>query len=91
MFLHDLTAELDYAVDWTDWLDIGETIATSTWSVPLPLVKMSDSISGKLAVVWIKATPGSTPNSKPVTVSNTITTNQGRKDRRSFLLSLTVL
>ena len=45
----------DYAIDWADLLagedEVG--LATSTWSVPTGLTKVSDVIDGTRAVIWL--------------------------------------
>jgi len=52
-FIKSPTANLDFAVDWSDWLADGETIANSTWSSPDGLVIETTSYSNTQAVVWV--------------------------------------
>jgi hypothetical protein len=79
----DPSADLDYCVDWTPWLQAGETIATSTWVVPAPLTQdgsHAPSIAGGKTTIWLT---GGTAGQSYV-VANHITTSQGRQDQRTF-------
>ena len=74
-------AVLDFAFDWSAWLD-GDLIVTSSWRAPsgLSIVKQAHSASG--AVVWIGG--GVAGVEYPVT--NQITTADGRSDARTLLV-----
>lgn len=81
----DPAAKLDYAVDWTAWLQASETITTSTWTAPAGLTKMSspaESVVGGKATVWLQ---GGTVG-QSYAVVNHIVTNQGREDERTILV-----
>jgi hypothetical protein len=78
------TEDLDYKVDWNDWLD-SETISTSAWTVQSGLTKGSDSNTTTTATVWLS---GGTKN-KTYLVSNTIVTTSARTATRSFYIKLT--
>ena len=86
-FTKDPDAELDFTRDWSDWLTaVGDTIATSTWTVPDDLVigtngQTNDAMT---ATVWIK---GGTAG-RIYRVTNRITTDGGRTDDRSFTLTV---
>jgi hypothetical protein len=70
---------LDYAVNWSSWLDPGDRIITSTWYAPSGLTCSNDSIStdGKKTLVWISG--GTGVSSEPAAfIRNKITTAQGR-------------
>ena len=79
----DPVAKLDYGWDWEDWL-AGDTIDTSTWTVPTTLVKESDSKTNTTTTVWIS---GGTLG-ESYTVTNQIVTVAGRVDQRSFVLKI---
>ena len=80
-FAKDPQAVLDYTIDWTKWLDeVSDTIATSTWTVPTGLTKVTESNTSKLATVWLS---GGTVGTN-YTVTNRITTAGGRTDDRSI-------
>lgn len=79
----DPVAKLDYGWDWEDWL-AGDTIDTSTWTVPTTLVKESDSKTNTTTTVWIS---GGTLG-ESYTVTNQIVTAAGRVDQRSFVLKI---
>jgi hypothetical protein len=50
---HDPNANLDYTVDWADWLVDGETISSSTWIVPTGLTAGVASHDTTTAWCWI--------------------------------------
>ena len=87
-FTKDPDAVLDYAVDWSDWLEDGESISSYTVSVPSGLTKDSDAIQGgDTVVVWLSG--GEEHRSYRVTVH--ITTDNSpinREDDRSFLVKV---
>lgn len=86
----DPNANLDYAFDWTKYLDaISDTIAAVEWTLDSPLLKTNSSFDSKTATVWISggvipAPP--TPNEYRVTCR--ITTAGGRIDDRSIFLKI---
>lgn len=79
----DPVAKLDYGWDWEAWL-AGDTIDTSTWTVPTTLVKESESKTNTTTTVWIS---GGTLGAS-YTVTNQIVTAAGRIDQRSFVLKI---
>lgn len=81
---HDPNAKLDYAVDWAAWLQSGETITASTWTVPTGITQTTPapSFSGTAATVWL--TGGTVGEHYMVT--NHITTSMGREDDRSLYI-----
>lgn len=54
-FLKRASEILDFSIDWSDVLELGETISTSTWTVPNGITRDSDGISGQLTIAWIKS------------------------------------
>ncbi len=79
-FRKDPDATLDYGFDWSDWLQAGETISTSVWTVGTGLTEGEDEMSTSITKIWLSGgTAGET-----YTVSNKITTDQSRTDERSF-------
>jgi hypothetical protein len=82
-FLKDPQALLDFSVDWTSWLG-SDTIATSTWTVPTGLTKVSDSKTTEIATVWLS---GGTVGQE-YTVTNHIKTAAGREDERSIIIQV---
>lgn len=75
----DPDAVLDYAIDWSDWLD-GDTIATSQWVMPSGIVLDSDSKTTLIATAWVSG--GTADNT--YTLTNRITTAAGRTQDRSI-------
>ena len=64
---------LDYSIDWTGPL-AGDTIATSTWTVPAGLTSGADSKTDTRTTVWLS---GGTENAS-YELLNRITTAGGR-------------
>ncbi len=83
-FPKDPTAILEYTVDWQDWLQTGETIETSTWTVPSGITKDDDTKSTTAATIWLS---GGTKG-KTYRVTNRIVTNQGRDVPRSIFIQV---
>lgn len=70
--LKDPDATLDYYFNWTDWLaQIGETIATSSVTVPAGLTKESESDDGQVVTVWLS---GGTAGERYEVVNSVTTT-----------------
>lgn len=49
----DPDATLDYGLDWSAWLEEGETITDSEWIVPGGLTLVSESFDGTTTTVWL--------------------------------------
>jgi len=82
VFPLDPDADLDFGFDWSDWLAIGETISSSSWTLTpaTGLTQHTDAHSNTIATVWLKeVVAGATHR-----VTNSIVTSDGRKDDRSF-------
>ena len=81
----DPLAKLDYGFDWRSrgWLDTTETITLSNWTVTGGLTLSSPTIvSDAITATLVEgAVLG-----ENYTLSNTITTSEGRKDTRSIKL-----
>ena len=82
-FTKDPEAVLDYSIDWSRWL-AGDQIATSSWTVPSGLEKVSDTQTGTRTTIWLRG--GAIGESYSVT--NRITTSGGRTDDRSFQVKI---
>ena len=82
VFSKDPDAELPYTIDWSSWLDAGDTIATSAWVVPSPLTKLAESNTTTVAVVKIG---GGVAGAEYAIVNSIVTTN-GLKDDRTIVL-----
>jgi hypothetical protein len=69
----DPDAVLDYSMDWATWLG-SDTLATSVWSVPAGLTKVSDTLTATATIIWLSGgTAGQVHD-----VRNRITTAGGR-------------
>lgn len=84
--IKDPAADLDYSIDWTEWLVGTDTIAISVWSVPSALTTSSVSNGTATTIVWLS---GGTAG-EVYDVHNTITTAAGRIDERTIEFTCTV-
>lgn len=77
----DPDAELDYAFDWTAWLDDGETITSHTL-VPTTGITVDNSTEDAgIVTVWVS---GATPAKSLQRITCRIVTNEGRTDDRTM-------
>jgi len=82
-FFKDPDAILDYSVDWGKlWLPAGDSISSSTWIVPTPLVVDEEYFDSRVTTVWISGGV----NRNTYSITNRIETTQGRVDDRTFKL-----
>lgn len=84
-FTKDPTAVLDYRIDWASWLADAETITTSTWTAQTGITIDSSSATTTTTTVWLSGGTARTV----YTVTNRITTNQGRTDERTLHITVT--
>jgi hypothetical protein len=82
VYVKDKDAVLDYKVEWSTWLQVSETISTSTFTVPTGITKDSQSNTTTTATVWLSG--GAV--GQEYAVINRITTNQGRTDDRTITI-----
>lgn len=83
----DPDSTLDYQLDWSEWLDEGESIAESYWVVSPTGTISASGASTTLTYVWFS---GGDPGSE-ITLTNTITTDLSpipRIDSRSLIISI---
>lgn len=81
----DPDARLDWIWDWSDWLDAGETITLSVFTVSAGLVLDTSTNSTTTATVWLT---GGTAG-QPYSVANRITTSVGRIDEKTITIRVT--
>jgi len=82
IFEKDPQAVLDYAFDWSDWLDTEETIDDTTITVASGLTKDSDSESDGIVTIWLSGGTAGTS----YTVACKIVTSSSRTDERSITI-----
>ena len=78
----DGDAVLDYAIDWSDWLAVGEAISAATWTVS-GATKGTSSVDAGVATVWLSA-----PTGTEITATCSVQTDSGRKDDRTLLITV---
>ena len=85
---HDPNAVLDYAIDWSAWLDTGETLTASTWAIaPSGGITQTGAPAASftaagVATIWLTGGTAGTLYK----VTNHITTSAGRQDDRSITI-----
>jgi len=79
----DPDSTVDYGCDWTEWLNAGETISTSTWIVT-GLTKGTEANSAGITSVMLSG--GTVDDSH--TLTNQIITDQGRTEQRSMVITI---
>jgi len=80
IFTKDPDAVLDYGANWSSWLKDGDTIATSEWTLPSGIAKVSDSKTATTTTIWLS---GGTVGAAYRLV-NHIVTSAGRKEDRTI-------
>jgi hypothetical protein len=71
----------DFGIDWSDWL-AGDSIATSTWTVPTGITKDSDASTGTTTTIWLSGGTDETDYN----LLNTIVSAGGRTEERDILI-----
>ena len=84
----DTEAQLIYTLDWTNWLETGDTVNTVNWTVaarrndPTPLVNQGSGVDGTAKKTYIEISGGQAD--KVYIVTAKVTTTNGLIDRRNF-------
>jgi hypothetical protein len=82
----DPQAVLTYTLDWAEWLEPGDSLASLDFSIqarandPAPLVKQASDIAGTRTYITLSGGQVG----KVYTVTSLITTAAGEQDRRNF-------
>lgn len=84
-FSKDPEAVLDYQLDWSSWLPAGDTIATSTWVVPVGITKNSDTKDATTTTIWLS---GGTEGTLYQLVNRVVTT-EGRTEDQTVVVMIT--
>ena len=84
IFTKDPDAIMDYSVDWSDWLNAGDHINSSTWITASGITASGSSVDapGRITTVRLQ---GGTVNGQ-YRVTNRITTNNGLQTDRSIYI-----
>lgn len=84
----DPAAQLTYTLDWSEWLESGDTISTVDWTVaarrndPTPITIVTSGKDGSNIKTYVELSGGQAD--KTYIVSAEVTTNDGLTDKRSF-------
>lgn len=79
-FIKDPDAELDYQFNWSDWLGVGETISSASFTADAGLTVDSTGHDDTVATIWVSG--GTAGNVYRVTCH--IVTSATRADDRSI-------
>lgn len=91
-YTKDPDDELRYGVDWSDWLDEGETIASSSWAVETATGTPADDLAVMGSPAPQNSGTGTTAYLEKgvlgieYTVRNRITTTENQQADRSFVV-----
>lgn len=84
----DVEAQLQYTLDWSEWLDAGDSVSVVDYDVaarrndPTPLTTVSSGIDGTSKKTYIELSGGQVD--KVYIVTAKVTTANGLVDRRNF-------
>lgn len=81
----DPDAVLDYVIDWSDWLEVGEVITFSEWTMIGDATITHSTYTDTTATVWISG------GTATFSVTNEITTDSvpiPRKDNRTLTIKV---
>lgn len=79
-YLLDPNDVLDFAVDWTDWLETGETITAKTVNATAGVTVDSHSEAAGVVTVWLS---GGVLNARAIVTCH-VTTSNARQADQSF-------
>ena len=90
-YIKDPQSVLDYGFGWSDWLDTGDTVSTSTWTVPtdasspaVGITEDSESETDTTTTIWLsKGVVG-----VKYKITNHVVTANGRTVERSFYVKV---
>ena len=84
----DPSAQLTYTLDWVNWLEDADTVASAVWSAaarrndPTPITVVSSGITDSNTDTYIELSGGQVDKTYIVTCK--VTTTDGLVDRRNF-------
>jgi hypothetical protein len=84
IYTKDPGATKDYSFDWSDWLQTGETISTSSWSVTSGITQVSESETTTTTTIWLS---GGAAGQRYL-CTNTITSSGGRTEKKSIVIDI---
>ena len=84
VFIKDPDSKLDYGLDWTEWLESGDSIETLEWTVPSGITEVDSLYNTTSAVIWLSA---GTADENYLVLCR-ITTSAGRIDDRSMRIKV---
>ena len=75
---------LDFSLDWSATLDVGETITAAVWNTETGLTASLPTIDGTVTTLWLSG--GTLPTQ--YAVSCIVTTSANRQDERGFFVQI---
>jgi len=79
-FTKDPAGIIDYTIRWSSWLPSGDTVLSSTWTVPTGLVKISEANTITDAIIFL----ASGTLGQIYEVTNRIVTAGGRQNDQTI-------
>lgn len=76
-------SNLDYGITWYDWLELNEQLVSSSWTISGNGAVSNQSFNPTGLAITFALTP---TVKTEYTLTNSVTTNQGRSDSRSVIL-----
>jgi len=86
-FTQSPLAQLPYTVDWSKWLEVGEVLASATWSVPSGIVNEASTFDDTTATIWI-GTPAPTTGTYQVKCTVLSDASPTKTDSRTFVIKV---
>ena len=84
-FPKDPHATLDYSLDWSEWLAVGESLTCSVWTrSSTDLKEVNTNLTTSIATIWLSG--GAAGNI--YTVANKIGTSGSRIDERTIAIKV---
>ena len=77
VFIKDPNAVLDYALDWTKWLE-GDTLVSGTWTIDAGPTIASQNVSAGIVTMWLS---GGVDGVSYAAVCRVVTTGGRTEDR----------
>lgn len=84
-FTKDPNAKLNYTIDWALFLPSGQTITTSTWTVPAGITNVATSNTTTTATIVLS---GGTLGATYDVVNHIVTTPGGYEDDRTISIEI---
>jgi hypothetical protein len=83
-FVKDPNSTIDFAVDWAEWLNTGDTVSSSSWEVPVGLTLSSEGVTNNVTRAFLAGGIAGVD----YMITNRVTTQGARIEDRSILVQV---